>query len=333
MTRHYIYAALLLALATAASQAQPGETAQSWWRDYMAGSRLVALPDGRSLNIYCEGKGTPVVVMESGLGGGAWAWRKVQPQIARTTTACSYDRAGYWKSPPTGGARDAGAEADDLAALLKAANLPAPYVLVAHSYGGYIAQLYADRHTADLAGLVLVDPSVANQDKILAQIVPAAPAMLAADLVRRQGCASDPRPPAVARLCLDSAPRPDTPPEAYDWFVQAQGPAYSAATLREYQAMGAASSDELAAERKNLGALPLILLNAGNKMHVLPGQTDQQTDALTAVWLEKHREMLSLSSAAQLGMVPDSGHEIPEEKPGAVIQAINDMLTKLRTRH
>ena len=329
------YICAVLVLTAGAALAQPAvesyaDQAKAWWAGYLADSKLISLPGGRKLNLYCQGKGTPVVVLESGIGAGAFNWRFVQAAIGRTTKVCAYDRAGYWKSPATTGARDAGAEADDLAALLKAARLPAPYVIVAHSMGGHIARLYADRHMRDVAGMVLVDPSVEYQDKSLIEIIPTAPPMLAADMARRKGCASDPRPAEVAGKCLDPAPPADLPKESAEWFVQAQGPAYSAATLQEYQAMGAASSDALVAEKKSMGNRPLILLNAGKKMQLLPGQTDQQTDALTAMWLEKHREMLAISSRAELRMVEGSGHFIPREKPDAVIAAVNDMVAGLK---
>jgi pimeloyl-ACP methyl ester carboxylesterase len=331
-TRLVICAALLV---SGAALAQPAvesfaDQAKSWWAGYLKDSKLVALPGGRKLNLYCQGKGAPVVILESGLGAGAFNWRMVQASLAHTTKVCAYDRAGYWKSDFTDGPRDAGAEADDLAALLKAAKLPAPYVIVAHSYGGHITRLYADRHMRDVAGMVLVDPSVEYQDKLLADIIPTAPPMLAADLDRRQLCAAHPRPPQVAGKCLDPAPPADLPKESADWFVQAQVPSYSAATLKEYQAMGAASSDALVAEKKSMGSRPLILLNAGKKMRLLPGQTEPQTDALTAMWLEKHREILPISNHAELRMVEDSGHLIPTEKPEAVIAAVNDMVAGLK---
>jgi pimeloyl-ACP methyl ester carboxylesterase len=338
MPRPYIcVASALLLWASGPVLAQPAvesftDQAKSWWAGYLADSRLISLPGGRKLNLYCQGKGAPVVVLESGLGAGAFNWRMVQASLARTTKVCAYDRAGYWKSPPSDGARDAGMEADDLAALLKAAHLSAPYVIVAHSYGGHIARLYADRHMRDVAGLVLVDPSVEYQDKRLAEIISTAPPMLAADMARRRGCASDPRPAEVTGKCLDPAPPADLPKESTDWFVQAQGPSYSAATLKEYQAMGTASSDALVAEKKSMGGKPLILLNAGKKMRLLPGQTEPETDALTAMWLEKHREILPISGRAELRMVEDSGHLIPTEKPDAVIRAANDMVAQLREK-
>src|SRR5688500_14053046 len=56
---------------------------------------LVELPDGRRLNFHCTGRGSPLVILESGYGAGINGWIPVQPKIAATTRVCSYDRAGY----------------------------------------------------------------------------------------------------------------------------------------------------------------------------------------------------------------------------------------------
>jgi pimeloyl-ACP methyl ester carboxylesterase len=337
MIRPYIGAACVLLLAAGTALAQPAvesfaDQAAGWWPGYLKDSKLITLANGRQLNLYCQGpkKGKPVVILEPGLGKGAFDWRMVQGALSHTSRVCTYDRAGYWKSPPAADARDAGAEADDLAALLKAARLPAPYVIVGHSMGGHIARLYADRHMRDVAGMVLVEPSVEYQDKSAIEIIPTAPPMIAADLARRKACASDPRPAEVTGKCLDPVPPADLPKDSVDWFVQAQGPSYSATTLKEYQAMSAASSDQLVAEKKSLGARPLLVLNAGKKIQLLPGQADQQTDALTALWLDKHRQLLALSSHSELRMVEGSGHLVTTEKPQAIITAVNDMLAELR---
>ena len=55
---------------------------------------------GFRLNLYCMGSGSPTVVFDSGWGDWAPAWSKVQPQIAKWTRACSYDRAGAGFSDP-----------------------------------------------------------------------------------------------------------------------------------------------------------------------------------------------------------------------------------------
>src|SRR4051812_37461813 len=93
MFREGILTALgLLTLATGAF-AQPKVEPNAWWRAYET-APFVRTADGRNLRVYCLGSGSPTVVLESGLGDGAWSWRQVQPAIARQTRACSYDRAG-----------------------------------------------------------------------------------------------------------------------------------------------------------------------------------------------------------------------------------------------
>lgn len=118
--------------------------------------RLVSIGD-RSLFLGCEGEGSPIVLLESGLGGDHHTWERVMPEIASTTTVCTYDRAGLVQSDPGPEPRSAATAVDDLEALLTAALLEPPYVLVGFSYGGIITQLYAATHPDEIAGIVLVD--------------------------------------------------------------------------------------------------------------------------------------------------------------------------------
>jgi pimeloyl-ACP methyl ester carboxylesterase len=318
-------------LAACPIHAQAPDDAAAWWKHYRADARLVRLPDGKRLSLYCEGKGAPVVMMESGLGSGAWTWHKVQTAIARTTRTCVYDRAGYWSSPPAGGPRDAGAEADDLAALLKAAQLPAPYVIVGHSYGGYITRLYAGRHTADLAGLVLVDPSSARQNQRLGEISPAMASSEDAGVAKTKACSIDPRPPGDAKDCVLRPPPKDIPPDMADWFIASQTPGYASAMAREYDAMPALSSDQLNAEKKSLGAVPFVLLNRDNERLVTDGPP--QEEAANALWLKMHQEIMDISSDSQLRIVAGAGHRIQDDKPAAVIEAVIEVVAKARKEH
>src|SRR5258706_4916530 len=151
------------ALLAGSSQAEETAAAKAWWTGFLAGSRPVALLDGRKMNLYCEGKGSPVVVMDAGLGDGATSWRTVQDQIAARTRVCVYDQAGIGRSSPGPEPRDSAAMAGDMAAMLKAAHERGPYLLVGHSAGSVNLRLFAFTHLKDVAGMVLVDPSADRQ--------------------------------------------------------------------------------------------------------------------------------------------------------------------------
>jgi pimeloyl-ACP methyl ester carboxylesterase len=119
--------------------------------------RLVTIGAHRTLYLTCLGSGRPTVVLEAGFPGDSQTWRDVQPQLGRSARTCAYDRAGLGNSLPRRGIHDAADEVDDLQRLLHAARLPRPYVLVGHSYGGMLAELFAREHADETAGVVLVD--------------------------------------------------------------------------------------------------------------------------------------------------------------------------------
>jgi pimeloyl-ACP methyl ester carboxylesterase len=116
--------------------------------------------DGRTVRWYDAGSGTtPTVVLESGLGHSAAVWAVLQRQLAESTRVVSYDRAGYGGSSPGPVPRTAMRLAEELHQLLSAVHVPAPYLLVGHSWGGVIVRTFADLYPAHTAGLVLIDAS------------------------------------------------------------------------------------------------------------------------------------------------------------------------------
>jgi pimeloyl-ACP methyl ester carboxylesterase len=112
---------------------------------------------GHQLYINCAGKGSPTVVLESGLDSASEAWNLVQPGVAEFTQVCGYDRAGLGQSEAGPKPRTSQQIADDLSRLLSNAGVRGPYVLVGHSFGGMNVRLYAAQHPQEVAGVVLVD--------------------------------------------------------------------------------------------------------------------------------------------------------------------------------
>lgn len=188
-------------------------------------SQLVEIEPGRRLNLVCQGSGLPTVVLEAGLGDTSAAWHLVQPEVARLTRVCAYDRAGLGLSDPGPLPRTSSAIVHDLHRLLHRAELPPPYVIVAHSMGALGAMLFADRHLPELAGMVLVDPSFPDQAETLAPFLP------------------------------EAAPHGDPATTAGS---EAESMSSLSADPRE------ADSAQLKAEARDLGALPMIVLTAAD---------------------------------------------------------------------
>ena len=117
--------------------------------------------DGRQLALRCWGDGSPTLVFDAGSGAsgiGEFATSPIVSWLAERTRVCTYDRAGLGASDPAPvhkrGLDDA---VDDLHALLDAAEVEGPYVLVGSSGGGFNVYHYAGKHPDDVVGLVMLD--------------------------------------------------------------------------------------------------------------------------------------------------------------------------------
>lgn len=140
---------------------------------------------GRKLYVESAGSGAPTVVLEAGLLGRSDVWSRdlqqlegerqmVFPAVAEFTHAVTYDRPGtigevnpelepdgplYYpsRSDPVPMPRTFQDMADDVDAVLRISGQTGPYVLVGHSLGGLFMKYYAMTRPDDVAGLVLVD--------------------------------------------------------------------------------------------------------------------------------------------------------------------------------
>ena len=126
-------------------------------RKFPPPGRLVDIPSGQ-MHVRQIGDGQPAVVLEAGIAASSLNWSLLQPRLAEFCTAYSYDRAGFGWSRSESRECSLAKLTDDLHQLFEALEAPLPHVLVAHSFGAYIATVYAQRFPGDLAGIVLVDP-------------------------------------------------------------------------------------------------------------------------------------------------------------------------------
>ena len=134
---------------------------------------LARIADGKTIHIKCMGTGSPTVILTAGLGDSEW--QKVQPQVAKVTKVCFWDRYGSGFSSKGSGQETAADNTADLITALKVARVDGPLVAVGHSLGAYESVLLKDRAPDAVVGMVLVDPSIPDQGDRLNKAVHTAP--------------------------------------------------------------------------------------------------------------------------------------------------------------
>jgi pimeloyl-ACP methyl ester carboxylesterase len=136
------------------------------------------------LHVETLGESGPTVVFESGLGNDSTTWKSVAGPIAAFARVVLYDRVGLGRSSQLKDGR-AAITADEVAsrlnALLAAADIHPPHILVGHSLGGLYMQMFARKYPKEVSGVVLLESSsteAPSELKTRARLVPGTAAYL-----------------------------------------------------------------------------------------------------------------------------------------------------------
>ena len=288
-----------------------------------------------NLHVQIDGHGSPVVVLEAGIAASSLSWSLVQKKIAEFTTVVSYDRAGFGWSQAASMRCTAANAACQLRAMLKRLEVPGPYVLVGHSFGGLIARRFQQQYPKAVAGLVLVDPVLrsewrqpdVNTRRKLAHGVHLSRrgAMLArlgiVGLTLKLLVTGSQRiPKLMARATAGKGagvtdrlvgevrkmPQEHWPAIAAHWSRSS-----SFLAMAEYLENLPLSTSHLD-ERRSLDDLPTVILSA-------KPQPEHEHDA-------------ALSTRGQNIVVPNSGHWILLDAPAAVVEAVRRVVLQVRTQ-
>jgi pimeloyl-ACP methyl ester carboxylesterase len=329
----WVLTACLLGVAPSATSAASGDVL------YTRPGTLIRV-DGTRLNLYCTGTGTPAVVFDSGWGDWAPVWALVQPEVAKWTRACSYDRAGAGFSDPGPMPRTSVRIADELHAALRNADVAGPYILVASSFGGDNARVFASRYGPDVAGLVFVESDTddlepadmqADDHRGQARFLPDLRACRDAIAQGRPLPPLDPKTPnrSCAELFFRSWPESAWSPELNDGVLRlakTKAAMYDA-FISEMEQM---PFDEayLARHRVSLGNRPVRVLSSGN--HGVGSLAPHPTSLKHLryeyeVTLAQSR-LLKLSSNAKQIFTRNSSEYIQFDEPGTVVAAIREVL-------
>lgn len=271
---------------------------------------------GFKMHIDCVGEGSPTVILESGLGDTYVSWRKVQPQIAKFARVCSYDRAGLGFSEPSSRPRTSQVIAEELHALLRAANLTPPYVLVGHSMGGFNVRLFASLYRNEVAGVVLVDSSHPDQENRL----PPELRNMQGSWLREVEFLEFTMPLGVPRL-LDLC-ETDPVPRAAECNFHSERE-----SVTEMKAFDESARQTAAAA--TLGDLPLAVLShdPDKPSADLPPDLAKPTNE---AWEKMQEEMAHLSTRGTQAIAKGSAHYIQIDRPDVVIDAVHSVVDTAR---
>jgi pimeloyl-ACP methyl ester carboxylesterase len=288
--------AITLAGCGAATSAPAGSPVPS--ATASADTTLVADLDvgGRTMHIVCVGPtdtGRPTIIFENGLGGDFGQWADVLTGISATDRGCSYDRAGINESQPAPTPRTTADQVDDLRALLAAADVKPPYILVGYSLGGWNVLVHADRHPDDVVGAVLVEVRPPDGSKRW-----------------------------LAALPPESADESDAIHQNREEFTTFD----TDPTLNPEGLDLRASSQQASPAR--LGDDPLVVLVAKHAITEFWGGLEPDLQAtMDGISTELQNDLVARSTNGRLEMVEDATHELPAERPDAVIKAIQEVLS------
>jgi pimeloyl-ACP methyl ester carboxylesterase len=276
---------------------------------------------GRRLHLLCAGKVSDrTVVIEAGSGNDVTLWQGILGRVSRFAHVCAYDRAGLGWSDPVSGPRSFDDRARDLHSLLQRADVPGPYILVGHSYGGYVVRRFAAAYPQRVSGIVLID----SPDEVWSF---AAEGLLDAQTIGAQewwrGLATQ-----FGLLRLGTILFPDRfdPLKGVPEDARGEQMALYLRSSRHF-----AIADEMAAykavppeERSpygfgRLGNAPLVVVSRGLNDPVAGEQVYPE-------WEEAQKRLASLSTNSVHIVAARSGHMVQFTEPGVIISAIQRLL-------
>ncbi len=285
---------------------------------------------GHRLHLVCQGQGTPVVIMDAGLGDSWLTWSRTQPEIATRTRACSYDRAGLGYSEPGPYPRDSRQIVEELHTLLTVAHIAPPYLLVGHSFGGYNTRLFAATYPSEVAGLVLVDASHENQTTLFP---PGMRALMAEEMAAMRWRA---RRAVLGFERARGIPAFDPPSVPAEFAEQGAPIGYRTEWYRtmvgEFETFATLSADEVRASRRPFD-FPLVVVTGSAHMAedlLGAGLSKVDADSTARVWQYLQRDEATLSRRSRHVIATKSSHYVNMDQPELVIAAVDTVLAALR---
>ena len=283
------------------------------------------LIDGRKMHLYCSGSGTPTILIEAGLGSDWLGWQVVQPELAKVTQVCTYDRAGLGWSQSRPDIQDAESIAGQLHELLAIAGVPRPIVLLGHSAGGFFVREYARQFPGDVSGVVLVDSTSPEQiDELpgfrtsFEQDVKDSQHDLMFDRLRVWS--------GWQRIIGHCKKTPGKGLAKWQGQYDAQACRLSYVDTDLPEFLGFEDSAREAARLTSFGNVPLLVMSRDT---VSPPD-DVNTARENPFWSREQQSLMGLSPVSWEVIAKDSGHKIYQDRPELLDREVTRLLLFLR---
>jgi pimeloyl-ACP methyl ester carboxylesterase/protein-S-isoprenylcysteine O-methyltransferase Ste14 len=279
---------------------------------------------GARIHLLCIGRDDPmeptVMFLSSGWGNSVSSSR-ARERLGTRTRVCSYDYRGRGWSDAAPGLTTIGGMANDLGVLQDRAKLAGPFVLVASSIGGLVAEMFSRTYPERVAGIVFVDPANSlNLQRYADRRWTITLLACSAGTLSRFG---------VLRL-LDPFGIGSETEGARRSAALAYGARPWTATCALARGMPA-TQREFAQAPPLSSAIPVTVLTASSARQLIPPFAEPFIDVqqLRAEGEASHRELANRLHGVWK-QVPDSTHLIADSQPDAVADAVFDVLDKLR---
>ena len=295
---------------------------------YPAPGKLVDV-GGHLMHIHCQGKGTPTVVVEQGLGNVSSSWDQIHKQIARTTRVCAYDRVGMGYSEPIAEPVRADEVARLLQRLLQGAGIEDDLVLVGWSAGGVYIREFHRQFPKKVRAMLFVDSSHEQQQFRLPElpggggnsVMIIAKYLAPFGLVRLSG---------IVDGRMEGFEGSD---ELKSNLVAIYHQSHAIeAMLNESEAF---TLDTRGSQPPSpIGDLPLIVLTQGKPVDVTenmpPEMTLEYLQKTRMAWNEMQLELVALSTQGRQIIASESGHGIHADQPDLLIISVVELVQLVR---
>jgi pimeloyl-ACP methyl ester carboxylesterase len=314
---------VLVAATVTLSSAYNAIAMQIFWARHPAPGAFYQV-NGHKMHLYCTGTGSPTIVLEAGWGVSTpvLGWGDFQPDLAKITRVCSYDRAGLGWSEPQPGPGDADHIAANLHELLGQAGITGPIVLLSHSMGGVDVRDYATHYPANVAGLILLDSSTPYQAQRIAAATGQHEQAHLRTIIRITRFFYSAGVPRLFGMCKPVA---GLEPSNARALGEDSCRMHFDALVNEYFNFDASSAETV--HTGPYGALPILIVSQ-DTAKIDP--RDPGAAKMQSLWNEMQEDLKKLSTHSQRIIAKGSGHEVHQERKALVVSHVQLFIAQIR---